>query len=118
MTIEQRVDKHERLITALISRLNNDKFYDDADKAGLMQADALNTEGVAEAKAIDGKEYNPNKFNHKGDIVLFGGSFARCLHDNIGIIPTNKIYWELLTAADMILELAARITALEQKEEA
>ncbi len=54
MTIEQRVDKHERLINALISRLNNDKFYDDADKAGLRQNITQVTPYTATKKAYLG----------------------------------------------------------------
>lgn len=71
----------------------------------------------AEVKAITGKAWNPEKVYMDGDTVLYGDSFARCLHTNRGIEPTNKVYWELLTVSDMILELMERVSALEQEGE-
>lgn len=67
-------------------------------------------------KALNGKAWNPEKVYMDGDTVLYGDSFARCLHTNRGIVPTNKVYWELLTVSDMILELMERVSALEQEE--
>lgn len=69
-----------------------------------------------EIKALNGKAWNPTKVYMDGDTVLYGDSFARCLHTNRGIEPTNKVYWELLTVSDMILELMERVSALEQEE--
>lgn len=37
MDIETRVANLEKLVDSLIKKLNNDKFYDDADKAGMRQ---------------------------------------------------------------------------------
>ena len=71
---------------------------------------------TAEVKAISGNAWNPTKVYMDGDTVLYGDSFARCLHTNRGIEPTNKVYWELLTVSDMILELMERVSALEQEE--
>lgn len=68
-----------------------------------------------EIKAIDGRAWNRETLYMDGDTVLYGGSFARCLHTNKGIEPTNKVYWELLTVSDMILELMERVSALEQE---
>ena len=68
-----------------------------------------------EIKAIDGKNYDPDKVYSDGDTVVYGGTFARCLHANKGIEPTNKIYWEQITVSDMILELMERVSALEQE---
>lgn len=69
-----------------------------------------------ELKALNGKSWNPTKVYMDGDTVLYNDSFARCLHTNRGIEPTNKVYWELLTVSDMILELMERVSALEQEE--
>ena len=68
-----------------------------------------------EVKAMNGRTWNPDTLYADGDTVLYGGSFARCLHTNKGIEPTNKVYWELLTVSDMILELMERVSALEQE---
>lgn len=70
----------------------------------------------AEVKAIDGKVWNSTKLYMDGDTIIYGGSFARCLHTNRGIEPTNKVYWELVTVSDMILELMERVSALEEKK--
>ena len=69
-----------------------------------------------EVKSIDGREFKRDRLNHSGDIVLWNGSFARCLHDNKGITPDNRIYWELLTVSDAILELIDRVSELEQED--
>lgn len=74
------------------------------------------TERTEETKAINGKAWTPKKVYMERDTVLYGDSFARCLHTNRGIEPTNKVYWELLTVSDMILELMERVSALEQEE--
>lgn len=71
---------------------------------------------TSEVKAINGRTWQPEKVYYDGDTVLYEGSFARCLHTNKGIEPMNKVYWELLTVSDMILELMERISALEQEE--
>lgn len=72
---------------------------------------------TSEVKAISGNAWNPTKVYMDGDTVLYNDSFARCLHTNRGIEPTNKVYWELLTVSDMILELMERVSALEQEGE-
>lgn len=68
-----------------------------------------------EVKAINGKLWNPETLYRDGDSVLYNDLFARCLYTNRGIEPTNKIYWELLTVSDMILELVERVSALEEE---
>lgn len=113
MDIERRIDNLEKLVHAFINQSNNKAFYDNADKDGIKQRANVIYE---EVKAIDGKAWNPKKVYMDGDTVLYGGSFARCLHTNRGIEPTNKVYWELLTVSDMILELMERVSALEQEE--
>ena len=37
MNIETRVTNLEKLVDSLVKKLNNDKFYDDADKSGMKQ---------------------------------------------------------------------------------
>ena len=71
---------------------------------------------TAEIKSIDGNEWNPTKVYLDGDTIIYDGSFARCLHTNKGVEPTNKVYWELVTVSDMILELMTRVSILEQEE--
>lgn len=71
---------------------------------------------TAEIKAFNGKAWNPETLYTDGDTILYNDSFARCLHANKGIEPTNKIYWELVTVSDMILDLIDRVSALEQEE--
>ena len=38
MTIEERLTNLENLVNSLIKRINNDKFYSDADTAGIRQS--------------------------------------------------------------------------------
>ena len=71
---------------------------------------------TAEVKAMSGNAWNPTKVYSDGDTIIYGGSFARCLHTNKGIEPTNKVYWELVTVSDMILELIERVSELEKEE--
>ena len=73
------------------------------------------TERTEELKGIDGKEWKATTLYVNGDTVLYNNSFARCLYTNKGIKPTNKIYWELITVSDMILELVERVSELEQE---
>lgn len=40
MTLEQRVEVLEKTMAAYISKMNNDKFYNDADKAALRQSES------------------------------------------------------------------------------
>lgn len=68
-----------------------------------------------EVKAMNGRAWKPDTLYANGDTVLYRDSFARCLHTNKGIEPTNKIYWELITVSDMILELMERVSVLEQE---
>lgn len=75
---------------------------------------ATRTDGV---KAIDGRAWKPDTLYEDGDTILYGNTFARCLHTNRGISPTNKVYWERFTVSDMILELIERVSALEQEGE-
>ena len=71
---------------------------------------------ASEAKAISGNAWKPDTLYTDRDTVIYGDAFARCLHANKGIEPTNKIYWELVTVSDMILDLMERIEALEEEE--
>lgn len=68
-----------------------------------------------EIKAANGQAWNSEKLYMDGDTILYSNSFARCLHANKGIEPTNKIYWKQITVSDMILELIERVSALEQE---
>ena len=101
------MDKDVRAeITALWDKIND---------IGRTQSGFTDTK-TAEVKAISGNAWNPTKVYMDGDTIIHGGSFARCLHTNRGIEPTNKVYWELVTVSDMILELMERVSALEQEE--
>lgn len=42
MDLEKRVTNLENLVASLIKRINNDKFYDDADKVGIRHVEAEN----------------------------------------------------------------------------
>lgn len=69
-----------------------------------------------EVKAIDGKAWTSDTLYTQGDTVIYNSSFARCLHTNKGVEPTNAVYWKLITVSDMVLELMERIEALEKGE--
>lgn len=90
-------------------------IWDKIGDIGRKQSDFTDTK-TAEVKAISGNVWNPTKVYMDGNTIIYGGSFARCLHANKGIEPTNKVYWELVTVSDMILELMERVSALEQEE--
>lgn len=40
MTVEERLTNLENLVNALIKRIDNDKFYNDADKAGIRHTES------------------------------------------------------------------------------
>ena len=89
-------------------------LWDKINDIGRRQSGFIDAK-TKEVKAVNGKAWNPETLYMDGDTVLYGDSFARCLHANKGIEPTNKVYWELVTVSDMILELMERVTELEQE---
>ncbi len=46
MYLEKRVANLENLVGALIKRIDNDKFYANADTSALRQTDGNNAEGI------------------------------------------------------------------------
>lgn len=44
MDIERRLTNLENLVASLIKKINNDKFYDEADKSGIRSTNASNDE--------------------------------------------------------------------------
>ena len=108
----ERTERLEKLFHAFLKRLDKENFYNQADKAGIRQTIDI---GFDEVKAIDGNAWNAATVYCEGVTVVYNNSFARCLHTNKGIEPTNKVYWELVTVSDMILELMERVSALEQE---
>lgn len=46
MSIEDRLSNLENLVNALIKRIDNDKFYDSADKAGIRQTEGIHGEAI------------------------------------------------------------------------
>ena len=55
MSIEERLSNLEKLVDSLIKRIDNDKFYDSADKMGIRQTEGNhgiaideNTQGISE----------------------------------------------------------------------
>ena len=52
MSIEERLSNLENLVNALIKRIDNDKFYDSADKAGIRQTEGNHGEAI-EVNASD-----------------------------------------------------------------
>lgn len=46
MDLETRVANLESLVSALIKRIDNDKFYDNADKQALRVTDGTQAEGI------------------------------------------------------------------------
>lgn len=44
--INTRITNLENLVGALIKRIDNDKYYNDADKNGLRQTDSNQAEGI------------------------------------------------------------------------
>lgn len=52
MSIEDRLSNLENLVSSLIKRIDNDKFYDSADKAGIRQTEGNHGEAI-EVNASD-----------------------------------------------------------------
>lgn len=48
MNIEDRVERLENLVNALIKRIDNDRFYDDADKKGFKQTEGAHGKTIGE----------------------------------------------------------------------
>ena len=48
MSIEDRLSNLENLVNSLIKRIDNDKFYDSADKAGIRQTEGNHGEQISE----------------------------------------------------------------------
>ena len=48
MDIETRLDNLEKIVNALIKRIDNDKYYSDADVNGIRQIDGEQTENITE----------------------------------------------------------------------
>lgn len=46
MTIEERLTNLENLVYALIKRVDNDKFYNEADKSGIRQTEGQHLEMI------------------------------------------------------------------------
>ena len=46
MSIEERLSNLENLVNSLIKRIDNDKFYDSADKAGIRQTEGNHGEAI------------------------------------------------------------------------
>ena len=46
MSIEERLSNLEKLVDSLIKRIDNDKFYDSADKAGIRQTEGNHGEAI------------------------------------------------------------------------
>ena len=112
MTIEQRVDKHERLINALISRLNNDKFYDDADKAGLRQQVSTKTDASEVSDAWNEKDlYKADRY------VMSDNALWRCLIQNTNSRPyEDSPYWEKVNIAAEFNRLTSLINDLKKED--
>ena len=52
MSIEERLSNLEKLVNSLIKRIDNDKFYDSADKMGIRQTEGNHSEAI-EVNASD-----------------------------------------------------------------
>ena len=52
MSIEERLSNLENLVNSLIKRIDNDKVYDSADKAGIRQTEGNHGEAI-EVNASD-----------------------------------------------------------------
>ena len=52
MSIEERLSNLEKLVDSLIKRIDNDKFYDSADKQGIRQTEGNHGEAI-EVNASD-----------------------------------------------------------------
>ena len=52
MSIEERLSNLEKLVDSLIKRIDNDKFYDSADKQGIRQTEGNHREAI-EVNASD-----------------------------------------------------------------
>lgn len=46
MTIEERLTNLENLVYSLIKRVDNDKFYNEADKSGIRQTESQHLEMI------------------------------------------------------------------------
>ena len=52
MSIDERLSNLEKLVDSLIKRIDNDKFYDSADKMGIRQTEGNHGEAI-EVNASD-----------------------------------------------------------------
>ena len=46
MSIEERLSNLEKLVDSLVKKIDNDKFYDSADKAGIRQTEGNHGEAI------------------------------------------------------------------------
>lgn len=84
MDIEKRLTNLENLVNALIKRINNDKYYSDADTKGIRQS------------VSDVTPYTETKTAYIGDTeVVFnnatGGNLSVYVIDEEGNIPTYTV---------------------------
>lgn len=81
MDIETRLTNLEKLVESLIQKLNNDKFYTDADIAGVRQnveeVDQKLTESFYPVWIPKGYEY------FAGERVTYNGAYYRCIQNHI-----------------------------------
>lgn len=81
MDIETRLNNLEKLVESLIQKLNNDKFYTDADIAGVRQnveeVDQKLTESFYPVWIPKGYEY------FASERVTYNGAYYRCIQNHI-----------------------------------
>lgn len=80
MDIYTRVENLEKLVESLITKLNNDKFYTDADIGGVRQNISETNQKLNEAIY---PSWNPDGYSYfAGEKVTYNGTYYRCIQNH------------------------------------
>lgn len=76
MDIETKVDNLSKLVDGLIKRIDNSKFYTDAEISGIRQ-------NVGEIQKEVYPEWNPKSYPYfAGERVTYNGAYYRCIQNH------------------------------------
>lgn len=99
MDIEKRVENLENLVEGLISNLNNNKYYADADISGVRQNISEVDKKVTD---IVMPEWNANGYSYfTGERVTYEGKYYRCIQSH-----TSQSDWTPDRAVSLWVEIS------------
>lgn len=99
MDLEKRVENLENLVESLISTLNNNKFYTDADISGVRQNISEVDKKVTD---IVMPEWNANGYSYfTGERVAYEGKYYRCIQSH-----TSQSDWTPDRAVSLWVEIS------------